>query len=262
MIVQLLTVFKIIFLAEAARLKLPSKFADLVLDLNARAENAGLGPIAEAVRDGFNIEDATSVQEIKKMQELKSIDEIKHMKEIVSMQEIPDDVAEQFIEENDLVPISSLSEAEEGTSVESVEEYDDTDPAPPLPLRPLGGCQEYQDRILDVKSQIESLMDSTISRLGDILDNLEGVDVVIPDILSVEEPNGPMAEHEEVIDDVTDEVIDEPEINGDPIVNVQPIKNIQEIKTITPIKSIQEVVGIYALTDDQARRLKKMSTDL
>ena len=106
-----------------------------------------------------------------------------------------------------------MSEAEEGTSVESVEEYDiDIDPAPPLPLRPLGGCQEYQDRILDVKSQIESLMDSTISRLGDILDNLEGVDdipIPIRDIPSVEESNGPMAEHEEVFDDVSDEVIDE-----------------------------------------------------
>ena len=248
MIVQLLTVFEILFLTEATR-------------LNARAKNAGLGPIAEAVRDGFNIEDATSVQEIKKMQELKSIDEIKHMKEIVSMQEIPDDVAEQFIEDNDLVPISSLSEAEEGTSVESVEEYDDIDPAPPLPLRPLGGCQEYQDRILDVKSQIESLMDSTISQLEDILDNFP--ETRIRAIDPAMEPEEVFDDGtNEVFDDGTNEVFDEPEINGDPIVNVQPIKNIQEIKTITPIKSIQEVVGIYALTDDQARRLKKMSTDL
>ena len=78
-------------------MKLPSKYAGLVNDLNTKAKEAGLGPIAEAVRDGFNINDATSIQEIKSMEELKSIDEITHMKEIKSMQEIPDDVADKFI---------------------------------------------------------------------------------------------------------------------------------------------------------------------
>ena len=80
------------------RLKLPSKYANLVNELNTKAKDAGLGPIAEAVRDGFNLQDATSIQEIKSMEELKSIDEITHMKEIKSMQEIPDDVADKFIE--------------------------------------------------------------------------------------------------------------------------------------------------------------------
>ena len=33
----------------------------------------------------------------------------------------------------------------------------------------------------------------------------------------------------------------------------------EEVKSITPIKSIEEVVGLYALTDAQARRLRKLA---
>ena len=43
---------------------------------------------------------------------------------------------------------------------------------------------------------------------------------------------------------------------------ISPVKNMQEIKSISPIKSIEEVVGIYALTEDQAQRLKDLSRPL
>jgi len=240
MIVQLFTVFRVLLATQAARLKLPSKYAGLVNDLNSKAKEAGLGPIAEAVRDGFNINDATSIQEIKSMEELKSIDEITHMKEIKSMQEIPDDVADKFIEDEGLVPIKSLS-----------------DPIPPSYPATSGGsgCSAVKEELRSLQGDLNDMMEKMSDRIRDIIEALDDAPI------EVGEP--------EVIDPIIiPEFEPEPEpepkytgekLNGEDIVNVTPIKDIQEIKSITPIKSIQEVVGIYALTDEQARRLRSLS---
>ena len=121
-------------------MKLPSKYAGLVNDLNSKAKEAGLGPIAEAVRDGFNINDATSIQEIKSMEELKSIDEITHMKEIKSMQEVPDDIAEEFIKDEGLTPLDSLNDEE--IVDEPVEAAMNLDDVVEEPLPPMDGGRE------------------------------------------------------------------------------------------------------------------------
>lgn len=41
--------------------------------------------------------------------------------------------------------------------------------------------------------------------------------------------------------------------------STQEVKKIEEVKSITPIKSIQEVVGIYPLTEELARKLKRLN---
>jgi len=239
MIVQLFTVFQVLLATQAARLKLPSKYAGLVNDLNSKAKEAGLGPIAEAVRDGFNINDATSIQEIKSMEELKSIDEITHMKEIKSMQEIPDDVADKFIEDEGLVPIKSLS-----------------DPIPPSYPATSGGsgCSAVKEELRSLQGDLNDMMEKMSDRIDDIIEALDDAPIEVgePEYLPLKiEQKWP---HPEPEPEYTGE-----KLNGEDIVNVTPIKDIQEIKSITPIKSIQEVVGIYALTDEQARRLRSLS---
>jgi len=244
MIVQLFTVFQVLLATQAARLKLPSKYAGLVNDLNSKAKEAGLGPIAEAVRDGFNINDATSIQEIKSMEELKSIDEITHMKEIKSMQEIPDDVADKFIEDEGLVPIKSLS-----------------DPIPPSYPATSGGsgCSAVKEELRSLQGDLNDMMEKMSDRIDDIIEALDDAPIEVgePEYLPLEAENYPL-KTEFIKREPKTEYTGE-KLNGEDIVNVTPIKDIQEIKSITPIKSIQEVVGIYALTDEQARRLRSLS---
>jgi hypothetical protein len=252
MIVQLLTVFQVLLAADAARLKLPSKYANLVNELNTKAKDAGLGPIAEAVRDGFNLQDATNIQEIKSMEELKSIDEITDMKEIKSMQEIPDDVADKFIEDEGLVPIKSLSDPIPEPNVRKV--YVPPTDAELIPAP--SGCSAVKAKLRELEGELDSMMEDMADRIADIIDSLEVAEEEINEVTLYDEPKI----HEKGIYDVP-YINEQPanKINEEDIVNVTPIKNIQEIKSITPIKSIQEVVGIYALTDDQARKLKQLS---
>merc|ERR1711902_44166 len=109
MIIKLCFILEIFFIAQSTSFELDSKFSSLVDDINAAASEAGIEPFARA----------KSIQEIKSMKALKDIQEITAMKEIKSIQEVPDNVAEKFIDDNDLQPIDSIADSREISSEDS-----------------------------------------------------------------------------------------------------------------------------------------------
>merc|ERR1711902_301288 len=218
MIIKLCFILEIFFIAQSTSFELDSKFSSLVDDINAAASEAGIEPFARA----------KSIQEIKSMKALKDIQEITTMKEIKSIQEVPDNVAEKFIDDNDLQPIDSIADSREISSEDSASSEE--------PLRIIrdsdcGEAEAMRDMLENVKMMAQDMVE--------LLDNFD---------LKHSRDLGP---------DSSEEPIGLPD--GEEIVSTQEVKKIEEVKSITPIKSIQEVVGIYPLTEELARKLKRLN---
>merc|ERR1712241_897502 len=218
MIIKLCFILEIFFIAQSTSFELDSKFSSLVDDINAAASEAGIEPFARA----------KSIQEIKSMKALKDIQEITAMKEIKSIQEVPDNVAEKFIDDNDLQPIDSIADSREISSEDSASSEE--------PLRILrdsdcGAAEAMRDMLENVKMMAQDMVE--------LLDNFD------------------LKHSRDLEPDSGEEPIGLPD--GEEIVSTQEVKKIEEVKSITPIKSIQEVVGIYPLTEELARKLKRLN---
>merc|ERR1712241_1053427 len=218
MIIKLCFILEIFFIAQSTSFELDSKFSSLVDDINAAASEAGIEPFARA----------KSIQEIKSMKALKDIQEITAMKEIKSIQEVPDNVAEKFIDDNDLQPIDSIADSREISSEDSASSEE--------PLRIIrdsdcGAAEAMRDMLENVKMMAQDMVE--------LLDNFD------------------LKHSRDLEPDSGEEPIGLPD--GEEIVSTQEVKKIEEVKSITPIKSIQEVVGIYPLTEELARKLKRLN---
>merc|ERR1712241_1084288 len=220
MIIKLCFILEIFFIAQSTSFELDSKFSSLVDDINAAASEAGIEPFARA----------KSIQEIKSMKALKDIQEITAMKEIKSIQEVPDNVAEKFIDYNDLQPIDSIADSREISSEDSASSEE--------PLRIIrdsdcGAAEAMRDMLENVKMMAQDMVE--------LLDNFD------------------LKHSRDLEPDSGEEPIGLPD--GEEIVSTQEVKKIEEVKSITPIKSIQEVVGIYPLTEELARKLKRLNAE-
>merc|ERR1712156_484067 len=220
MIIKLCFILEIFFIAQSTSFELDSKFSSLVDDINAAASEAGIEPFARA----------KSIQEIKSMKALKDIQEITAMKEIKSIQEVPDNVAEKFIDDNDLQPIESIADSPEISSEDSASSEE--------PLRIIresdcGDAEAMRDMLENVKMMAQDMVE--------LLDNFD------------------LKHSRDLEPDSGEEPIGLPD--GEEIVSTQEVKKIEEVKSITPIKSIQEVVGIYPLTEELARKLKRLNAE-
>merc|ERR1712062_901585 len=220
MIIKLCFILEIFFIAQSTSFELDSKFSSLVDDINAAASEAGIEPFARA----------KSIQEIKSMKALKDIQEITAMKEIKSIQEVPNNVAEKFIDDNDLQPIESIADSREISSEDSASSEE--------PLRIIresdcGDAEAMRDMLENVKMMAQDMVE--------LLDNFD------------------LKHSRDLEPDSGEEPIGLPD--GEEIVSKQEVKKIEEVKSITPIKSIQEVVGIYPLTEELARKLKRLNAE-
>merc|ERR1712156_1299227 len=220
MITKLCFILEVFFIAQSTSFELDSKFSSLVDDINAAASEAGIEPFARA----------KSIQEIKSMKALKDIQEITAMKEIKSIQEVPDNVAEKFIDDNDLQPIESIADSREISSEDSASSEE--------PLRIIresdcGDAEAMRDMLENVKMMAQDMVE--------LLDNFD------------------LKHSRDLEPDSGEEPIGLPD--GEEIVSTQEVKKIEEVKSITPIKSIQEVVGIYPLTEELARKLKRLNAE-
>merc|ERR1712223_294175 len=220
MIIKLCFILEVFLIAQSTSFELDSKFSSLVDDINAAASEAGIEPFARA----------KSIQEIKSMKALKDIQEITAMKEIKSIQEVPDNVAEKFIDDNDLQPIESIADSREISSEDSASSEE--------PLRIIresdcGDAEAMRDMLENVKMMAQDMVE--------LLDNFD------------------LKHSRDLEPDSGEEPIGLPD--GEEIVSTQEVKKIEEVKSITPIKSIQEVVGIYPLTEELARKLKRLNAE-
>merc|ERR1712156_251379 len=146
MIIKLCFILEIFFIAQSTSFELDSKFSSLVDDINAAASEAGIEPFARA----------KSIQEIKSMKALKDIQEITAMKEIKSIQEVPDNVAEKFIDDNDLQPIESIADSPEISSEDSASSEE--------PLRIIresdcGDAEAMRDMLENVKMMAQDMVE-------------------------------------------------------------------------------------------------------
>jgi len=268
MIIKLCFILEIVFIAQSTSFKLGSQFRDLAEEINQAAFRSGLGPIAEVGareasleeveggNDNFDINNAKNIQDIKSMKELKDIQEITAMKEIKSIQEIPDEIAEQFISDNNLQPIESLDDEPEPEDYLESSSEEEVIMDPPFGESPEvdsseggAGCGESK--------QLRETLDQLKSLAGDMLEIISNAGLSEGNQLMDKDAT---LESEEIDSSFEDEDEDEefpPE--GESIVNVEEVSNIEEVKSISPIKSIQEVVGIYPLTEELAQKLKEIN---
>merc|ERR1712241_460976 len=234
MIIKLCFILEIFFIAQSTSFELDSKFSSLVDDINAAASEAGIEPFARA----------KSIQEIKSMKALKDIQEITAMKEIKSIQEVPDNVAEKFIDDNDLQPIDSIADSREISSEDSASSEE--------PMIPSISSEDSASS----EEPLRIIRDSDCGEAEAMRDMLENVKMMAQDMVELLD-NFDLKHSRDLEPDSGEEPIGLPD--GGEIVSKQEVKKIEEVKSITPIKSIQEVVGIYPLTEELARKLKRLN---
>merc|ERR1711902_157050 len=216
MIIKLCFILEIFFIAQSTSFELDSKFSSLVDDINAAASEAGIEPFARA----------------------KNIQEIKAMKEIKSIQEVPDNVAEKFIDDNDLQPIDSIADSREISSEDSASSEE--------PIIPSISSEDSASS----EEPLRIIRDSDCGEAEAMRDMLENVKMMAQDMVELLD-NFDLKHSRDLEPDSGEEPIGLPD--GEEIVSAQ------EVKSITPIKSIQEVVGIYPLTEELARKLKRLN---
>jgi len=234
MIIKLCFILEIFFIAQSTSFELDSKFSSLVDDINAAASEAGIEPFARA----------KSIQEIKSMKALKDIQEITAMKEIKSIQEVPDNVAEKFIDDNDLQPIDSIADSREISSEDSASSEE--------PMLPSISSEDSASS----EEPLRIIRDSDCGDAEAMRDMLENVKMMAQDMVELLD-NFDLKHSRDLEPDSGEEPIGLPD--GEEIVSTQEVKKIEEVKSITPIKSIQEVVGIYPLTEELAQKLKRLN---
>merc|ERR1711936_946095 len=257
MIIKLCFILEIVFIAQSTSFKLGSQFRDLAEEINQAAFRSGLGPIAEVGAREASLEEVEGDNDNFDINNAKNIQDIKSMKELKDIQEIPDEIAEQFISDNNLQPIESLDDEPEPEDYLESSSEEEVIMDPPFGESPEvdsseggAGCGESK--------QLRETLDQLKSLAGDMLEIISNAGLSEGNQLMDKDAT---LESEEIDSSFEDEDEDEefpPE--GESIVNVEEVSNIEEVKSISPIKSIQEVVGIYPLTEELAQKLKEINT--
>jgi len=202
-----------------------------------------------------SIKPVKSIEEIKSITPIKSIQEIDSITPIKHIQEIPDDIAEEFIADQGLVP------TDEG-GYNSGPQYggDGYKGRPQVgagrigsKLKPYNAAQDFKAGLKDAIGVLNTL----VQELGE--QGLCGKREEKEKAFSPSWDRRQYGKKSKLPFDKDDiESIDEITSMKE-ITSMLPVKKITEVKSITPIKSIQEVTGLYELTDEQADQLRRLN---
>merc|ERR1711942_189283 len=192
---------------------------------------------------GDSSEVIESIDEIKSITPIKSIQEVKSIKKVKSILPVPDDIAQKFIADHNLVPVDG-----EAPYYKEYENPPTTGGGSPTSLR----------------NRLEAVIDTLNALLQEVDTNMCAQ---VPDYEPLPDPEpGPTWKHSATWNPDTKLPFDKDDIKSiDEITSMQevksmlPVKSIEEVKSITPIKSIQEVTGLYELTDEQADMLRRLN---
>merc|ERR1712002_615459 len=196
----------------------------------------------ESIQEVKSIKPVKSIEEIKSITPIKSIQEVKSIKKVKSILPVPDDIAQKFIADHNLVPMDGDA---------TYKEYEN----PPT----VGGGPPSS-----LRQRLEAVID-TLNELVQEVDTNPCAQV--PDYEPLPDPEpGPAWKDSTNWNTGTKLPFDKDDIKSiDEITSMQevnsmlPVKSIEEVKSITPIKSIQEVTGLYELTDEQADLLRRLN---
>merc|ERR1711942_610152 len=191
---------------------------------------------------GDSSEVIKSIEEIKSITPIKSIQEVKSIKKVKSILPVPDDNAQKFIADHNLVPMDGEAPYREYENPPTV------GGGPPSSLR----------------QRLEAVID-TLNELVQEVDTNMCAQVPGPDYEPMPEPEPGWKDRTNwntgtklPFDKDDIKSIDEITIMQE-VKSMLPVKSIEEVKSITPIKSIQEVTGLYELTDEQADMLRRLN---
>merc|ERR1711875_66496 len=192
---------------------------------------------------GDSSEVIESIDEIESITPIKSIQEVKSIKKVKSILPVPDDIAQKFIADHNLVPVDG-----EAPYYKEYENPPTTGGGSPTSLR----------------NRLEAVIDTLNALLQEVDTNMCAQ---VPDYEPLPDPEpGPTWKHSSTWNRDTKLPFDKDDIKSiDEITSMQevksmlPVKSIEEVKSITPIKSIQEVTGLYELTDEQADMLRRLN---
>merc|ERR1711982_269178 len=184
-----------------------------------------------------------SSEVIESIDEIESITPIKSIKEVKSILSVPDDIAQKFIADHNLVPVDG-----EAPYYKEYENPPTTGGGSPTSLR----------------NRLEAVIDTLNALLQEVDTNMCAQ---VPDYEPLPDPEpGPTWKHSATWNPDTKLPFDKDDIKSiDEITSMQevksmlPVKSIEEVKSITPIKSIQEVTGLYELTDEHADMLRRLN---
>merc|ERR1712002_1102633 len=196
----------------------------------------------KSIQEVKSIKPVKSIEEIKSITPIKSIQEVKSIKKVKSILPVPDDIAQKFIADHNLVPMDGDA---------TYKEYEN----PPT----VGGGPPTS-----LKQRLEAVID-TLNELVQEVDT--NMCAQVPDYEPLPDPEpGPAWKDSTNWNTGTKLPFDKDDIKSiDEITSMQevksmlPVKSIEEVKSITPIKSIQEVTGLYELTDEQADLLRRLN---
>merc|ERR1711942_128748 len=177
---------------------------------------------------GDSSEVIESIDEIESITPIKSIQEVKSIKKVKSILPVPDDIAQKFIADHNLVPMDG-----EAPYYKEYENPPTTGGGPPTSLR----------------QRLEAVIDTLNALLQEVDTNMCAQ---VPDYEPLPDPEpGPTWKHSATWNPDTKLPFDKDDIKSiDEITSMQevksmlPVKSIEEVKSITPIKSIQEVTGL------------------
>merc|ERR1711942_364872 len=172
-----------------------------------------------------------SIDEIKSITPIKSIQEVKSIKKVKSILPVPDDIAQKFIADHNLVPVDG-----EAPYYKEYENLPTTGGGSPTSLR----------------NRLEAVIDTLNALLQEVDTNMCAQ---VPDYEPLPDPEpAPAWKHSSTWNSDTKLPFDK-----DDIKSIDEITSMEEVKSITPIKSIQEVTGLYELTDEQADMLRRLN---
>merc|ERR1711862_17433 len=198
----------------------------------------------KSIQEVKSIKPVKSIEEIKSITPIKSIQEVKSIKKVKSILPVPDDIAQRFIADHNLVPMDGEAPYREYENPPTV------GGGPPSSLR----------------QRLEAVID-TLNELVQEVDTNMCAQVPGPDYEPMPDPEpAPGWKDRTNWNKGTKLPFDKDDIKSiDEITSMQgvksklPVKSIEEVKSITPIKSIQEVTGLYELTDEQADLLRRLN---
>merc|ERR1712002_664147 len=202
-----------------------------------------------------SIKPVKSIEEIKSITPIKSIQEINSITPIKHIQEIPDDIAENFIADQGLVP------TDEG-GYNSGPQYggDGYKGRPQVGAGRIGSKLHKMTAQDDFKAGLKDaigVLNTLVQELGE--QGLCGKRETEKNPFRPSWDRRQYGKKSKLPFDKEDiESIDEITSMKE-ITSMLPVKKITEVKSITPIKSIQEVTGLYELTDEQADQLRRLN---
>jgi len=210
------------------------------------------------IQEVKSIKPVKSIKKIKSMTPIKAIKEIEKIQKVDSILKVPDDIAQKFIADHNLVPM-------DGDGYKG---------------RPLVGAGRYGSEAKVSKR------DTNVLKQG-LLNAISTLNIIVQKLGD----QGLCGQGDETTSDNPDQTYD---VYGNPeqyrpatydqygkkyklpfdkddiesideitsmqeVKSMLPVKKITEVKSITPIKSIQEVTGLYELTDEQADLLRRLN---